>query len=125
MKRDLDLVRKILLMSEDAPGRIDEVKLAALDDDADKLAFHVQLMAEHGLIVGSVTYDGFRTRPLSIEVHRVTWQGFDYLDAIRSPKVWDKAKRVIAESVGETSLSVVKQTCQAIAWQMIQQQIGL
>ena len=48
MKRDLDLVRKILLMSEDAPGRIDEVKLAALDDDADKLAFHVQLMAEHG-----------------------------------------------------------------------------
>lgn len=125
MKRDLDLVRAILVTAEDSSRAVSEGELLELDDDIHKLAFHVELMVEHGLIVGSVTYDGFRTRPLSIEVHYVTWQGFDYLDAIRSPKVWDKAKKVIAKSVGDTSLSVVKQTCQAIAWQMIQQQIGL
>lgn len=125
MKRDLDLVRAILVTAEDSLKAVTEEELLELDGDIHKLAFHVELMSEHGLIVGNVTYDGFRTQPLSIEIDRVTWQGFDYLDAIRSPKVWNRAKKVIGKSVGETSLSVVKQTCQAIAWQMIQQQIGL
>lgn len=55
----------------------------------------------------------------------MTWEGYDYLDAIRSPQVWNKAKEAISMAVGDTSLSVVKQTCSMVAMGLIKVQLGM
>lgn len=55
----------------------------------------------------------------------MTWEGYDYLDAIRSPQVWNKAKEAISMAVGDTSLSVVKQTCSMVAMGLIKVKLGM
>ena len=62
---------------------------------------------------------------MSLEVGGLTWEGYDYLDAIRSPQVWNKAKDAISKAVGDTSLSIVKQTCTAVATGLIMSNLGL
>ncbi len=125
MKRDLDLIRYILITAESADHLITDTDLVNSKYDILTVAFHVELLADKGLIVASVDYDGFRTCPLSIELNRITWEGYDYLDTIRSDKVWKKAKETISKSVGDTSLSVVKETCQLVAQSLIRQQLGM
>jgi len=46
---------------------------------------------------------------------RLTWQGYDFLDAVRSDAVWSKTKSTIAATVGSASLEVVKAVAVSIA----------
>lgn len=62
---------------------------------------------------------------MDVRIFSMTWDGYDYLDAIRSPQVWNKAKEAITKAVGDTSLSVVKQTCAMVATGLIRSQLGM
>lgn len=124
MKRDLDLVRCILISVEKADGPISDVMLAKCCEDISRLAFHIELMQAHGLLTASVERDAYGD-PLSLEVGGLTWEGYDYLDAIRSPQVWNKAKDAISKAVGDTSLSIVKQTCTTVATGLIMTKLGM
>lgn len=124
MKRDLDLVRDILLIAEGADGSIDDGVFSDVCSDVRKLAFHIELMASRGLIVANVKWDGLTGIPISTEVDSVTWEGYDYLDAIRSPRVWKRAKEVIRNTLGDASLAVVKETCAIVASKLIREQLG-
>lgn len=124
MKRDLDLVRCILISVEKADGPIGDVMLANCCEDIGRLAFHIELMQAHGLLTASVERDAYGD-PLSLEVGGLTWEGYDYLDAIRSPQVWNKAKDAISKAVGDTSLSIVKQTCTTVATGLIMTKLGM
>ena len=124
MKRDLDLVRCILISVEKADGPIGDVMLAKCCEDIGRLAFHIELMQAHGLLTASGERDAYGD-PLSLEVGGLTWEGYDYLDAIRSPQVWNKAKDAISKAVGDTSLSIVKQTCTTVATGLIMTKLGM
>jgi len=124
VKRDLDLVRCILISVEKSDGPIGDAMLAKCCEDISRLAFHVELMQAHGLLTASVKRDACGD-PLSLEVGGLTWEGYDYLDAIRSPQVWNKAKDAISKAVGDTSLSIVKQTCTTVATGLIMSNLGL
>ena len=125
MKRDLDLIRSILITAEDSDGPVRFGTLLECEPDASKLAYHVELMRSRGLIEAIVKYDGLARSSLNVEVSSVTWDGYDYLDAIRSPKVWEKAKEAVSAAVGEASISVMKDTCQAVARSMITSYLGM
>lgn len=125
MKRDLDLMRNILITAEDSDGAVGFGTLLECESDAEKLAYHVELMQSRGLVSATVRRDGIRRCPIDAEVLAVTWEGYDCLDAIRSPKVWEKAKEAVSKAVGETSLSVMKDTCQAVARGMIMNHLGM
>lgn len=124
MRRDLDLVRCVLMSVEKADGPIGYDVLSRCCADMGKLAFHIGLMQSHGLIVSEVDCDGFG-EPIDVRISSITWDGYDYLDAIRSPQVWNKAKEAISKAVGDTSLSVVKQTCSMVAMGLIKGQLGM
>ncbi len=81
-------------------------------------------MQSHGLIVSEVDCDGFG-EPIDLHISSMMWEGYDYLDAIRSPQVWNKAKEAISMAVGDTSLSVVMQTCSMVAMGLIKVQLGM
>lgn len=124
MKRDLDLVRAILITAENADGPIGGDVLLSIEPDAKKVAYHLELMQAHGLINVAVKYDGLNHVPYMLELRSVTWEGYDYLDAIRSTRVWDKAKASMMGAIGEVSLSLAKETSLMVARQLIQQQLS-
>lgn len=125
MRRDLDTVRYILMTAESAEGEVDD---STLCDDAHgirEIAFHAELLRENGLIEAEVSYDGLGSEPLGVVVTGLTWAGYDYLDAIRSSKVWRRAKEAIAKAVGDTSLSVVRDVCKMLALSMVKESLGI
>lgn len=122
MKRDMDLVRDILAVVEQATGAIDLVDIAdsCKEHSSEVVAYHVELLNAHGLIDAKLQHttlglDGF--------VQGLTWDGADYLDAIRDQKVWKRVKEVVKQAVGSTTLSVIKQAACAVAEALIKRTI--
>ena len=124
MERNMDLVREILLLSERADERVSALALSPESGTAREIAFHVELMEAHGLLGCKVVRSGSGA-VAQCDVLGLTWEGYDYLDAIRSEKVWSRAKEAIGKAVGETTLSVVKDACTALASSMIKAQLGI
>ena len=56
MKRDMDLVRFILIQVEHADGRIDAENLGNEDTALDVVFYHLELMQAHGLLDASLQY---------------------------------------------------------------------
>ena len=107
MQRDMDLVRSILLEVEKLPaGNWDAVTGI---DGCDPAVFsgHVDLMKQAGLIEAAVPHaDG--VGPISARVFRLTWQGHDFLDAVRNESVWSKVKAKLGDALATTPIDVIK-----------------
>jgi Hypothetical protein (DUF2513) len=90
MKRNMDLVRDLLLKIEELDlGDGNWVDVSDMSDDGNELYQHLILMRDEGLIEGSdrqfAGKDGFL--PTSL-----TWAGHDFLDSVRDPEIWQKTK---------------------------------
>ena len=108
MKRDMDLVRQILLEVEAR----DEEALGQTPQDIEgydlaTVARHVEIMQEAGLVDAHVMRaDG--VPPYAARVFRLTWQGHDFLEATRNDTIWIKTKNFIMEKGGGASFEIVK-----------------
>ena len=111
MKRNMDLVRQILLQIE-ATESGKAIKLDLPDCGEEEVGLHVELMIEHGLIEGNVapSHDGPAHRILTYRIKRMTWEGHDFLDAARKDTIWNKAKEKCLEATGGLAFDVLK-TC--------------
>lgn len=80
MKRNMDLIRLILLEIEKGPydGSWLDINIDGYTDN--DISYHVILLAEAGLIEAqdNSTLDGLSWQP-----KRLTWQGHEFLDASR------------------------------------------
>jgi hypothetical protein len=88
MNRDMDLIRRIALAAADAPhGTI----LQSLNgvDEAD-FSLHVEWMEEAGLVKAYIGES--MAGPKSAAIFRLTWDGCEFVDAVRSETLWKKAK---------------------------------
>lgn len=125
MKRDMDLVRYILIAVENTDGAFDGSQLCEGGAyTLEQIAFHVELMKAHGLLEAEIVY-AMEHMPVSVEVQRLTWDGCDYLDAVRSDTVWRRSKEAIKEAVGDAPLSVIKSVCTSLATTLIMQNLGI
>jgi hypothetical protein len=105
MKRDMDLIRELMLKLETLPLRPGDVWLLAPDTediqiggfDADQIGYHLSLIRDAEFIdTGGIEgMDGIGFRSL-------TWSGHDFLDSVRSPDVWDKTKQAASAAGGFT-----------------------
>lgn len=104
MKRDIDLVRKILLEIEKKDRPI-PFQLVVEGYEQDVVDYHIMLLNEAGYIVATSAraFKGDSWMP-----SRMTWAGHDFLDAARDDTLWNNAKRTIGEKVGSTSFEVLK-----------------
>ena len=115
MKRDMDLVRAILMEVENVPDEDARRGVTSIDGyDSATFARHVQLMQEAGLVEAAVVRaDGVGA--IKVRVDRLTWKGHDFLDAIRNDTVWSKTKSAVAETVGSASFDVLKAVAASLA----------
>lgn len=124
MKRDIDLVRSILMQVEGADGPLDMGDIEACGHTEDELAYHIELMRERGLLSATIRR-ACGGAVVSCRVDALTWDGRDMLDAMRSNRVWVRARRAIADSVGTATFEVVRGVCTAIAQRMALDAAGL
>lgn len=124
MKRDLDLVRMILLEAEESDGRLDLSRFVDASHSLDLLGFHAEMMADAGLVDAEVGR-AMGGSCSSVTVNRLTWAGEDCLDAIRSDTVWQRVKAAMRDTVGDTALSVVKEAGLALSLSLIKAKLGV
>ena len=125
MKRDLDLVRSILIYVENAGSEVDADDMATERWPIETVAYHVRLMAHHGLVDVSQDFRDMNGDTIELAVAGITWDGQDYLDSIREPKVWGRVKKTLASTVGSTTLDVVRQTGSMVALAMVREGLGM
>ncbi|MEX3316480.1 DUF2513 domain-containing protein [Sulfitobacter sp. PS-8MA] len=135
MKRDLDEIRRLLLVVEacdDPRGKAffwkDEKKLGNWGFKADPFPQADELNAHLDYQIGLLEQAGFVTRravganaPNFVEI---TYKGHDYLDAIRSDTVWDKTTAGVAK-VGGMSLDMIKELAIAYMKQEAAEKLGI
>lgn len=96
MKRDMDLVRKILLKIEEQHVSTAILNLKIEGYDLPTVAYHCKILNEAGLLSHySAQYAS--NEIYMFQVGGLTWEGNDYLDKVRDDSVWKKTKDVIVE----------------------------
>jgi hypothetical protein len=105
MKRDMDLIRKILLEMEKAPFSEGWLELKLEGYDKNDISYHIMLLHEAGLIeaINISTLKILEWKPKYI-----TWSGHEFLDAARDNNRWETAKKIIVEKGGNLAFDVVK-----------------
>lgn len=121
MKRDMDLVRRLLFYieenQENEPLQSGEINIDGHEEGA--IGYHLKIMADGGLIdaqdittFDSVSYDFF--------IRNITWYGHEFLDSVRDDGLWTRTKEAL-KPVGSASLSVVMN----LAASLLNKQLGL
>ncbi|NLF00833.1 MAG: DUF2513 domain-containing protein [Anaerolineales bacterium] len=105
MKRDMDLVRRILLAVEESQDPT--VSYLELDGwSRAEIGYHMELLVEAGYLLGTVTHS--KNGPAHYYVQRLTWDGHEFLDLARNQTVWKEAKTSFMEKGAGLSLDVLK-----------------
>ncbi|MGI5873506.1 MAG: DUF2513 domain-containing protein [Bacillota bacterium] len=107
MKRDIDLLRDILLQIENAPAgkSIDDSDIAGSEYDPDIIRYHIKLLYDAELIEGHEIPMAGSALPGYV-ISSLSSDGFDFLDAIREKTTWEKIKSK-ACAAGSLSLKAV------------------
>lgn len=107
MKRDWDIIREILIATENLePNKT--LTLGEFDTEkAFSISYHVELLDEAGIINASLSQE-FCGGSTQFHVYRLTWEGHEFLDSIKSNSTWDKTKSLISEKGGAMSFDLIK-----------------
>ena len=108
MKRDMELVRKLLFFAE-ADRKDDEL---CEEYGLDVVAGHVAILLDAGLIVGSAPA-GQSGRPIASDIIRLTWAGHEFLDNARNDKVWNRVMATVKNAVTTVSFEVLVEMLKA------------
>ena len=84
----MDIIREILLAVEGADTSTPSRSLK-IDGDwsVEEINYHIALLIEANYLKGLVAPNGSY-----FMIDRLTWEGHDFLDAVRSKTIWEKTK---------------------------------
>ncbi len=127
MKRDMDLIRELLLKLEALPMRRsgivsitpDATEIAVPGYDVDQIDYHLSQLREAGFI------DEGGARPMfGIGFRCLTWAGHDFLDSVRNPEIWAKTKKG-AEAAGGFTVDLLKDLAKGFVKKQIEEFTGV
>lgn len=118
MKRDWELVRKILIAVEELQGHAQQVDGTSIAGyDAPLVSYHIYLLKEAGLL--EATCSSYLGEPRKCCAFELTWPGHEFLDQIRSQTVWNKTVGLLREKGLDLSFSTIKAAAAAVAKSLI------
>jgi hypothetical protein len=107
MKRDMDLVRKILLeMEEDDFNALSDIRIEGYTPE--QIGFHSYIMAQAGLIE-SIDATCMSDLMPNHMPRTLTWDGYEFIASVKDPTTWEKAKKTVLLPAGGLVFSVVKE----------------
>lgn len=127
MRRDMGLIRELLLRLEGLTGASGGVHRLVPGDEAmvvdgysaDQVDYHLHLIEEAGFLR---TFGGELGGAILFD--RLTWAGHDFVDSVRSPEVWAKTKRS-AEAVGGITVDLLKDLAKGFIRKQLEELTGV
>jgi hypothetical protein len=126
MKRDMDLIRSVLLGIEDHP-KLNGTEIMQYDENKDNLGisgysenqvvYHIDMLIEAGLVKGEKVYGG----PL---IEKLTWSGHEFVDAVRDPDIWRQTKEGAKKASG-FSLELLRDLAKGLIKKKIEEHTGI
>ena len=118
MKRDWELIRKILIKLEDLGSTTSVLNPSDIEGyDQELVSYHIKLLIEAGLIEGKCTKS--LSAPLHCVAFRLTWDGHELLDQIRNRSVWNRIVEMARERGLDLSFEVVKVAAKTAITQLL------
>ncbi|WP_299162090.1 DUF2513 domain-containing protein [Accumulibacter sp.] len=103
----MELIRRILFYLEERPTLKAELDLAIDGCDRDTLRYHALLLAQAGLI----DFEPEKTkagRIIRAHVIGLNWAGHEFLDTVRSDKIWKRLLKYAKEKGGALPFDLLK-----------------
>ena len=131
MKRDMDLIRDLLLKIEGGQRSFDLLTPEIAEilgesgggrlprEQAELLEYHLTLLDNAGLITIQAKLSG-----AVWQIGQITWDGHDFLDTIRDPAIWRETKAG-AKQAGGFSLDLMKALAKGLIKKKIEQHTGV
>jgi len=104
MKRDMDLIRNILLRIEKYPHFPSYLNKEEVNDnpislefkhyDEETINYHIKLLVEAGIV------EKFPKASYPYVPRGLTWDGHEYLDLMKDESAWEQAKEMMKKTGG-------------------------
>jgi hypothetical protein len=112
MKRDLDLVRQLLLQIEGLPaGPPAQYRTSEIEDPV--LLAHFELVIASGLVNGKISRSQ-SSRGDVISISGLTWDGHEWIEMVRSQSVWNATKSMLIDSGAALTYELTKAAASTI-----------
>ena len=105
MKRDMELIRKILFELEGQSLEERSVKVSIDGYDDQDVSYHIMLLDEASLVKG---LDLSSHSDICWFADRLTWDGYEFLEASKDDKIWKKAVDLATTKGGGLVFDVLK-----------------
>jgi len=108
MKRNWETIRELLAKVEECTLPTEIIRLSDFPIERNaEISYHMNLLIEAGLVKGQMV------RTMGPEVkdflaEKLTWNGHEFLDSIRSDTVWQKTKKAFTEQGISMTFDLVK-----------------
>lgn len=105
MRRDWELIRRILLTLEEqetAHASVSPVHFP--DTPAERVSYHIKLLIDAGYVEGTCN----RSAPLFCMARTLTLAGHEFLDQTRSSTVWNRTLKLLQEKGVDLSFETIK-----------------
>lgn len=119
MRRDMDVVREIVLAVSSASAPVSSVD-GVSDED---FSAHAQLMEEARLIEAALLPPG-KWIATDATIFRLTWAGHEFADSVRDAEIWAKTKKG-AESAGGFTVDLLKDLAKGFIKKQIKDKTGI
>ena len=124
MERNWDTIREILLKLEKMEPGKGCIRLSDFPSEKDyEYSYHVELLMEADLIYGEMSKT-LGTHASDFLAMRLTWEGHEFLDAVRSETVWNKAKDSFVKGGVSMTFDLVKSVATDIAAALLKSTVG-
>jgi hypothetical protein len=114
MKRDMNLIRSLLLQIEGEEPKPDLGQYSQ-----EQKIYHSALLIEAGLVDGEIITNG-SGYPATTIIIRLKWAGHEFLDAARDEDNWQRATKSVAKAGGSFTIPILSE----ILTQYIKQKLG-
>lgn len=124
MKRNWDTIRDLLVKVEECTLPTEMVRLDHFPKErAAEISYHMALLIEAGLVKGQMVQTiGPEVKDFFAD--KLTWNGHEFLDSIRSNTVWQKTKMVFAEQGISMTFDLVKEGAKQVGAAILAAAIG-
>ena len=125
MQRDMDLVRDLLLKIASSDQPLTFPNFLEGEADAEKLrfvAYHLKLLIEEAGLVSAIDAKS-HSGPAWVRME-LTWRGHEFLDQIRDPEIWRKAKAGAAKA-GGFSIDLLSALAKGLVKKQIEKHTGI
>lgn len=109
MKRNWDTIREILIRLEEKSPEEHSLRCSSFPEEKRaEISYHIELLHEAGLIHGCISKEIMRAGPRDFSAIRLTWEGHELLDAIKSDTIWNKTKESFLSKGVSMTFELVK-----------------